>query len=420
MVAECWIRDYTLVKYEVPVFDEVSGEQTGTESAERAKYPGFIRKITICNNGHVVLDDSINPNVNPALPDQYGRNTFLYDHFPFFKVNSYEDSTSIWGFAMAELVGDINLAIDDLWSQIMAYLKMSLFPPLILPKDTKIPLSKIRYLPKLVLQPASKSVGDGIKWLNLPSPPTWLFDALNTLTGFFDRISQIEDADRGSNGGGIIAASAIQMLQERGAVLVRAKIRAVDCLVRMRGRCFLSFYQNFGDNYERIKIADGVVQTRGIDFAESKFNYVVESGSTVAKTQAQTMEQALQLFQLKAIDRRALLEALNFPNWKEVSERMGESEVAMAVQILVDAGLPPVDAQAILQFVSQPNQTTLGSAPGGPGEAPAASGSPHPSEGNQPGQMGQMGQRGQMQKDVTAKAGAPAKPGVPKSNQGAV
>ena len=429
LVAECWIRDYSTVKVDMPVYDEATGEQIGVEKVERPKYPGFIRKITVCNNGHVVLDDSINPNVNPALPDTYARNTFLYNHFPFFKVNSYEDSTSIWGFAMAELVGDINLAVDDLWSQIMAYLKMSLFPPLILPKDTKIPLSKIRYLPKLVLQPSSKSVGDGIKWLNLPNPPTWLFQALNVLTGFFDRISQIEDADRGQNSGGVIAASAVQMLQERGAVLIRAKIRAIDALVRMRGRCFLSFYQNFGHTPEQIKVDGEVVNARGIDFAESRFNYIVESGSTVAKTQAQMQELSLQLYQLKALDRQALLESLNWPNWKAVCERMAESDVAAAIQVLVEAGLPDIDAQAIMQFVMQPGQMAGGSATpvgtpqngprGSAGGGKGARSDPRPTEGNQPGQLGPMGQRGQVQKDVTAKAGAPAKPGKPKATQGA-
>ena len=201
------------------------------------------------------------------------------------------------------------------------------------------------------------------------------------------------------------------MLQERGSVLVRAKIRSVDGLVRMRGRCFLSFYQNFGDVYEQIKVEGEVVEARGIDFAESRFNYVVESGSTVAKTQAQTIEQSLQLFQVNAIDRPALLEALNWPNWKAVCERMAESDVAAAIDILIQAGLPPVDAEAIRAFVMQPGQMApgVGQQPAGkPGAAKPSSGAPNASGGGSaaPG------------KDVTAKAGAPAKPGVPKAMQG--
>ena len=179
----------------------------------------------------------------------------------------------------------------------------------------------------------------------------------------------------------------------------------------MRGRCFLSFYQNFGDVYEQIKVEGEVVEARGIDFAESRFNYVVESGSTVAKTQAQTMEQSLQLFQVNAIDRPALLEALNWPNWKAVCERMAESEVATAIDILIQAGLPLVDAEAIKAFVMQPGQMAPGV-----GQQPAGGSSPAKAPGGAPGSPN--GGPAPSGKDVTAKAGAPAKPGVPKAMQG--
>lgn len=418
LVVECWIRDYSKQKVDQPVVDEMTGEpvvdemgMVATEKVEMPKYPGFIRKVTFCNNGNVVLDDSINPNINPALPMDAVMATHLFDHFPFFHANSYSDSTSLWGFSQAELCGDINLAIDDIWSQIMAYLKMALFPPLILPKDTKIPLSKIRYLPRLVLQPMSKGTGDGIKWLDLPTPPTWLFQALDTLIKFFDRVSQIEDVDRGAADGGVIAASAIQIMQERASVLIRAKIRAIDYLVRMRGRAYLSFYQNFGDKPEPVKVGEEVEMVRGVDFAGHHLNYVVESGSTVARTNAQIQEQALQLFQLQAIDRRALLSAINFPNWKEVLERMAEGEVGMALSVLVEAGLPPQDAMAIQEFVMQaqgaPGDLTLA---GGGGVGAQVSGGQRPPGQGAPGQM--------TTHDVTAKPGAPAVPGKPKASQG--
>jgi hypothetical protein len=226
----------------------------------------------------------------------------------------------------------------------------------------------------------------------MPAPPSWLFQALSTLVSFFDRISQIEDADRGEAAGGVIAASAISMLQERGAVLVRAKIRAVDYIVRERGRCFISFYQNFGIEPELVDIESGPVEINGLSLLQRKFNYVVESGSTVAKTSSQVKNEAVELFKLEAIDRQALLEAINFPNWRKIVERMGESQLQAALSVLIQAGMPEEVAREIynqlLQDQGGPGDATQQNAPGGgvgaPG-APAEAGTPKAEQGVDPG-----------------------------------
>jgi len=386
LIQEIWVRDYSTITKQVPV--QVSDPETGEpatvfEKRVVSKYPGNIRVVTITNSGNTVLDDIPNPNVNWNMPEDIVKETYLYDRFPFYKSNSYEDTASLWGFSMAEMTADINLAIDELWSMIMSYLKMSLHPPLILPKDCNVPISKIRYIPRLVIQPASSNTANAIRWLSMPNPPSWLFQALDTLLAFFDRISQVEDADRGSAPGQVIAASAIGMLQERGAVLVRAKIRAVDRLVRERGRSFISFYQNFGADAEVVTVGDEQYELSGIQMSGFKFDYLVESGSTVAKTEAQEQQQAMELFGAGAIDRRALLEKLKFDKWKEVIERMGETQLDTAFQVLIAAGMPEEFAIQLKQQLMQPQ--------GGPGDSGT----------------GGMGQ-----------PGAPAKPGIPKAQQG--
>lgn len=400
LVLECWIRDYSKIsipRYQ-PLFDEETGEplvdEFGGQIVEeyqerRLKYPGGIRVITVTNLGTVVLDDRPNPCVNPELPQSVVEGTYLYDRFPFYFSNSYRDTLSPFGFSMAEQVGDINLAIDDLWSTLTSYLRMMLFPPLILPRDTGIDKSAVRYIPRLVLQPNSANTAQGIRWLDMPSPPSWLFEALNTLLSFFDRISQVEDAERGDAPGSVIAASAIQMLQERAAVLMRAKIRSIDHLVRERGRCFISYYQNFGSEWETLEVNDMPMQMRGIEMSQYEFLYQVESGSTVAKTEAAQQQQAAELYKLGAIDRQALLEELKFPNWQSVIERMGESELDAALNILVKAGMPQEVAAQLKGQLLQPQ--------GGPDGGTA--GQQNPAQG-QPG------------------AGAPAQPGTPQAYQG--
>ena len=101
---------------------------------------------------------------------------------------------------------------------------------------------------------------------------------------------------------------------------------------------------------------------------------MVESGSTVAKTSLQVQEQAEKLYEVGAIDRQALLETLNFPNWKEIIERVGEGQLNQALQILVQAGLPQENAAYLYQYLMQ-NQGGPGNRPQNPQDKTAGSGS---------------------------------------------
>ena len=120
-------------------------------------------------------------------------------------------------------------------------------------------------------------------------------------------------------------------------------------------------YQNMAVDPEKIEV-DGVAEEfTGVKAIGRKFNFVVESGSTMPRTSLQLEEQSKELYKLGAIDREALLEALNYPNWKKVIERAGEGQVDQALQILISAGLDEEQAYALKQHVMQPDQKTSGS-----------------------------------------------------------
>jgi hypothetical protein len=197
-----------------------------------------------------------------------------------------------------------------------------------------------------------------IEFIPVPSLPASFFRVLDLLTSFHDRVYQIEDADRGVQPTGVVAASAIVALQERNAVLIQTKIRAAELLTRERGRWAISFLQNFSDTVETVEVSGNPYTFQGISLAGRRFNYVVESGSTVARTNTQMQEQAMILFDKKAIDRRALLETLNFPNNKEVLERIGETQLDMLLQGLIEAGLDEEQAAILKQYLMQ-KQTGL-------------------------------------------------------------
>ena len=389
LVVEMWLRDYTEVPAS-PVLDPTTGEpmldETGApifperdpNAPPNYLYPGGIRMITVTSEGTVLVDVA-NPNINLALwNDEETRegveNTYLFDHLPFWYANSYRDPSSFWGFGAAEQVGVLAEQIGEILSRMHKYLGRMLLPTLILPKDCGVTPQMINNNPGLILQPTTGALGAGIKYLETPSLPADTMRLYQLLLTQFDRVYQIEDADRGDTPNRIVAASAIVALQERNQVLMRHKIRSVDFLIRQRGRASISFLQNFGFTSETIKVDDdSIAKIVGIDLLGRKFSYVVESGSTVPQTSLQVKELALDLAKMNRIDTRALLETLQFPGWRQIVERMAEAggQIEQAAQIFVAAGVPPEQVQALIALARQPQ--------GGPGDtAPATSTTPAP------------------------------------------
>lgn len=390
LVVEVWVHDYTtetIISQEVTGIDEQGKPIITKASQERQIYPDGIRVITVTNNGDLLLDDKPNPNLNHAILDE---NCMSWGRYPFYLANSYEDTTSIWGFSAVEQTSDLNAKINELFSKMFAYIMRAMLPPLILPKDCGVETYEVNNKPGLILRPHSAQHAAGIRFVPVPPLSADFFTIFNMMIELYDRVYQIEDADRGERPTGVIAASAIVALQERNAVLIQHKINAMDHLVEMRGRWAISFWQNFGLETELVEIKGSEpAEFRGINFAGRRFKYVVESGSTVPKTSLQLEEQAKEFYKAGAIDRQALLEAVNFPGWKEIIERVGEGQLGQAIQVLIQAGLPEDIGQQLYQQLMQPQ--------GGPGNRP---------QGQQP------------------TAGNPAvqtiQPGVPRAYQGAV
>lgn len=350
LIIELWIKDWTTRKTGEKLIDvDETGKETITE-VEELIYPDGIRVITVGNRDRL-LSDMKNPNINLELDLSFLKKSFAWGRYPLYMVNSYEDTSSLWGFAAAEQTGDLNKKINEIVSRMVAYCNRILFPTLIVEKGAGITKSMINNNPGLVLMPTRPNAR--IEFLPIPNLPSNFFQIVDMLVSFHDRVYQIEDADRGVQPTGVTAASAIVSLQERNAVLIRHKIRAAEYLCRERGRWHISFLQNFSIEIEHIPVKDEVVDFSGIDLAGRKFNYVIEGDSTVARTSVQDQEQAVGLYKLGAIDRTALLSILNLEDWKSIVERMGETQLDEALKILIEAGMEEDQAMQLKQFLMQ-------------------------------------------------------------------
>jgi hypothetical protein len=359
LVIELWIRDGRKVKKKsienkldaqgIPELNQ-NGEELAIETKwEEPAYPDGIRKITFTKSkdptiksGVVVLDDSANPNINPALPVDLACNTYPWGRLPVYHANSYKDGVSVWGFAAAEQVGDLIVKINLIITKLVAYVINVMCPPLIVQKNCGITRdmieNSIQKAGRLILMPTTPNAR--IEFMQIPNLPATFFQVLDLVVKFFDRVYQIEDADRGVAPTGVIAASAIVALQERNQVLMQTKTCAIDTLAEQKSRWAIGLWQNFGTKTETVNVGGEMTPFLGVQYAGRKFNYVVEAGSTTPRTSLQLQEIAKWLFEVKAIGQRGLLETLNWPNWKEELERTAEGQLDQALQIIIAAGLP--------------------------------------------------------------------------------
>lgn len=379
IVIEVWVRDDRLMTTTEtqPVVDQSGMQMMGEDgnplvAVKTTKEPVYrdgIRKITISKtkdpgnkSGWVVLDDSENPNINPALITELARNTYPWGRLPVYFANSYKDQVSIWGFAAAEQTSDLIDKINQIISKLIAYVINVMAPPLIIQQHCGITKemieTQISKTGRLILMPSTPNAR--IEFLQIPNLPTTFFQVLDLIVKMFDRVYQIEDADRGVAPSGVIAASAIVALQERNQVLMQSKTSAIDTLAEERSRWAIGFWQNFGTKSESVNIGGEKVDFSGVQFAGRKFNYVVEAGSSTPRTSLQNQELVLGLSKMGLLSRRYVLEALNLPSWKEEIERGGEGQLDMALQVLIEAGLPQEAAIQLKQVLIQPQ--------GGPGD----------------------------------------------------
>lgn len=379
LAIEVWIRDNREIEETVkrvvtdeagnPVVSETGNVVEEMETIKRKVCPDGIRKITIAKSktatrgsGYMLLDDCPNPNINPELPIDLAANTYPWGRLPCYHANSYRDEISIWGFSASEQVGDLIQSINHVFSKMVAYVVNVMAPPLIIQKNCGITRemieSTVEKSGRLILMPTTPNAR--MEFMKIPDLPRTFSQVVDLMIRFFDRIYQIEDADRGVAPSGVIAASAIVALQERNQLVMQNKVAAIDSIVEQRSRWAIGLMQNFGPSGETVEIAGETFPFYGPAFAGRKLSYVVEAGSTTPKTSLQREEQAVNLYKLKAIGQQGLLEAIQWPNWKEEIERTSESQLDQALNILIQAGLPKDTAIELRQYLMMPQ--------GGPGD----------------------------------------------------
>ena len=351
LLVEAWVRDYRMVTEKVM---EMVADDTGVYTevlveTKKPKYPGFIRRVTVCNSGQLVLEDTANPNINPSMPEEQAMHTYLWDKFLFAAANSIKDTASGWGISDIENLEDLNLEFNKALSQLVLIKDKVSRLKLINPKTSGVPNDALTNFPG-ILNPVNATEGNGIHYLDYPRVPADLQNAISLFKDMFFLVSGSFDLDMAREPGrAVLAYKAIAALLERVNTMMRGKVRSYSRLIRERGRMYLSMVQNFytEDRWITYKDPEGNDAYRKINGTDFRipFKLTVVTGSTMPVSKIQLREEAIALFEKQAIDQEELLDHLEWSGRSEVVKRMKQGAIGQLTEKMAALGMPEEFAQ---------------------------------------------------------------------------
>jgi len=178
-------------------------------------------------------------------------------------------------------------------------------------------------------------------------PPS-LMQLATYLENFIEKEPGIHELT-GKKPGQVQSGLGVEAMQQMAAAMIRIKSRALESLLQRVGQKFISRVIQFfttdrilygigpsGDFKEYLfvrKHFHEALSAEALKDAHRDFRFRVIPGSSLSMTKTQKGLLAAELMKIGAVDDQAVLEAIEFPNWKEVLER---------TKMKQQAGLMPV------------------------------------------------------------------------------
>jgi len=306
LVSEIWVKDYS------------QGEEGEN------KYPGHIRKITICSCGKVVLEDVPNPSINPDLTPEEQAITYLFDKFPFIEAHANEDTSTFWSPSDFENLEDLNLELNKSISQFKIGKDRAARSKIVNPKTSGVQNESLTNQPG-ILNPSNAM--HGISYLEPPPLPADIMASIDLYKQLFFVMSEAFTSEQSqAPGRDVLAYKAIAALIEQATISLRGKIRSYSKLIRERGRMYVSHLMNWytEDRWITIDNDGGEQEVTPINGRQLLIpvKLSVVSGSTMPVSKVQQREEAISLAKMGMLPPEFLYEKLDYSNRKEIVRKM--------------------------------------------------------------------------------------------------
>jgi len=320
LVRHYWLRDYTTT--EVEVTDSSTGE---TKKVIRRKYPGG-RYIIWAHDG-VILHDEANPYIDLV--------------HPFDMMDWYQDVDGPWGDGEVFAQRYPQLLLNKL-AEVIVENTMLMNNAIWIADKTAFPATdgpdgwgQLTNIPGQIVK---KRPGTDVRREYPQGVPNSAITMLQHLEQFIEsRGGGFPEILSKGKAGNVQSGLGIEQLQMSASAMIRLKARALEGLIARVGQKIISrmiqFYTN--DRMLHVLGPGGAFQEyefvrrsfikaigpEGLRDAHRDFRFRVAPGSSLSMTRIQKGLIAVQLYQMGCIDRQAILEAVEFPDWQEVLKR---------------------------------------------------------------------------------------------------
>lgn len=330
----CWVRDTTIVENMVRTTDADGNERE--EFEQRLKYPNG-RKICIASG--VLLDNCDNP--------------FDDGDFPYSKHVNYMLPREFYGISEVENLESPQKTFNKLVSFALDVLTLMGNPIWIIPSSSGVDPETVTNRPGLILEPTDQA--HGIQRVEGVQLQPYVMQLIQSFQQWFDDEAGTNDVTRGIQPTGVSAASAIAQLQEAAQTRIRQQSRFIDAYLSSVGRHWLArvlqFYSvprvhrvvskdgvskyfrfsvskdQYGNNvmrYTPFKNIAGQLeaeQTRE-RIIQGQFDISITTGSSLPFAKAEKENRLYSLFDRGIIDAEEVLKGMDYPNAKDVIQRM--------------------------------------------------------------------------------------------------
>lgn len=309
IVREYWIKDRT----------------TRTSSGDLA-YPNW-REVVVA--GGCIVEDGANPYIDGNIPIDLLDWDFNIDSaYGFNEVGKLESPQLLLNKIIASIVDNVILMGNAIWIGDANALTNEQWDRL-----SNAPGEHVKVRPGAALR----------REPGVPLPP-YITQVVSFLLGSLEKLSSITEVMEGRRPGQLTSGVAIEALQLAASTAIRLKARQIENLIQRVGQKLIwRIFQYYTDDRVFTLVGDGqrferftyvrdiirqALEKEGLSITSAFKDFVltVVPASSLALTNWQKGLIAMQLYQAGAIDREALLEAVNYPNREEILARTLEKQ----------------------------------------------------------------------------------------------
>lgn len=308
ILIECWTKDDSEKVVQVPMItvDPMTGMRMTTIQEVKTRLYPHGRIIHVANG--ITLQDKPAP----------------YYVWPYIRIVDNTLPGEFFGTGECEVLQHLQHELNKRRSDLVNHASLMGNAVWVVDKDAGIDRDELTNKPGAII---FKYRGAEVRRESPPQLPAWQMQMVEMTIRDMREISGIGPIPGGVVPRGIRSGAGFDSAQDIANTRIRLKVRNLEAALEDTGRVVVSLIQQFYTTPRMIRILGSAGDVAFVPFdgthIRGDWDLRVGAGSTLPVSKSVQAQLALQLYGMQAIDQRALLEHVDFPDFEKILQRMG-------------------------------------------------------------------------------------------------